>query len=93
MPNVSAMFLVLSRKKFQSYKMGKTYTNKSKKFDDEVTSQRSGKHAKHTNNRKTGGMKTLNSYADEDYDFDDDPFDDEVGIEDEIFIQHNTNTK
>lgn len=68
--------------------MGKTYTNKSKKFDDEVTSGRSGKHARHANNKKTGGMRTLNSYADEDYDLDDDPFDDEIGVEDEIFIQH-----
>lgn len=66
--------------------MGKTYHKNSKRFDDEISSGRSGKHAKHANNRKTGGMKTLNSYADEDYD--DDPFDDEIGISDEIFIQH-----
>lgn len=66
--------------------MGKTYTNKSKKFDDEVTSGRSGKHARHANGRKTGGMRTLNSYVEEE-DIDD-PFDDEVGIVDEIFIQH-----
>lgn len=70
--------------------MGKTYTNKSKKFDDEVSSERSGKHG---TNRKTSGMKTLNNYADEAYDFDDDPFDDDVGIEDEIFIQHIQNDK
>ena len=70
--------------------MGKTYTNKSKKFDDEVSSERSGKQA---TNRKSGGIKTLNNYADEDYDFNDDPFDDDIGIEDEIFIQHIQNDK
>lgn len=71
--------------------MGKTYNNSSRKFDDEISSGRSGKHHKHSNNRKTGGMKTLNSYADEDYDdFDlnDDSFDDEIELSDEIQIQH-----
>ena len=62
----------------------------SKKFDDEVSSGRSGKHAK---NRKSGSIKTLNNHADEDYDFNDDPFDDDIGIEDEIFIQHIQNDK
>ena len=66
--------------------MGKTYHKNSKKFDEEISSQRSGKHSKHANGKKTGGMKTLNSYVEEDYD---DPFVDEVdGINDEIFIQH-----
>ena len=70
--------------------MGRTYNNQSKRFDDEISSQRSGKHHKHSNNRKTGGMKTLNSYVEEEYD---DSFDDEVEIHDEIDIQiqHNTN--
>lgn len=71
--------------------MGKTYNQKSRKFDDEISSQRSGKHAKHANNRKTGGMKTLNSYAEDDYDdFDlnDDSFDEEIELNDEIQIQH-----
>ena len=64
--------------------MGKTY-NKPKQ-DDEFSSGRSGKHRKHANGKKTGGMKTLKSYVEEDYD---DPFVDEVdGITDEIFIQH-----
>ena len=71
--------------------MGKTYHKNSKRFDDEVSSGRSGKHAKHANNRKSGGMRTLNSYADEDIDYDDDPFDDEIGIVDEIFITHTQN--
>jgi hypothetical protein len=68
--------------------MGKTYQKQPKRFEDEPTSGRSGKHAKHSNGRKTGGMKTLNSYVDEDYDL----FDDEVEINDEIQIQHTKNT-
>ena len=75
--------------------MGRTYNKSNQKFDDEVSSGRSGKHAKHTNGKKTGGMKTLNSYVEEDYDFDEDenPFEDDIEIEDEIFIQHTKNTK
>ena len=70
--------------------MGKTY-NQSKKFDDE-SGGRSGKHARHANGKKTGGMRTLNSYVEEDYDFDDTPFDDDVEINDEITIKHTKNT-
>lgn len=68
--------------------MGKTYHKQPKRYEDEQTSGRSGKHAKHSNNRKSGGMKTLNSYVDEDYD----SFDDEVEMTDEIQIQHTKNT-
>jgi hypothetical protein len=64
--------------------MGKTYQKNQKRFDDE-TSGRSGKHANHSNNKKNGGMKTLNSYVEEDYE---DPFEDDFEISDEIFIQH-----
>jgi hypothetical protein len=64
--------------------MGKTYLKNSKSFDDE-SSKRSGKKAKHANNKKSGGMKTLNSYVEEDYD---DPFEEDLEIHDEIFIQH-----
>lgn len=67
--------------------MGKTWTNSSRKYDDEQSSGRSGKHAKHSNNKKSGGMKTLNSYVEEDYD---DPFEDDIELDDKIFIQHNT---
>jgi hypothetical protein len=63
--------------------MGKTYKKQPSKYDEEFTSRRSGKN---TNSRKGGGMKTLNSYVDEE--FDEDPFADDVGLEDEIFIQH-----
>ena len=68
--------------------MGKTYHKQPKRFEDEQTSGRSGKHAKHSNGRKSGGMKTLNIYVDEDYD----SFDDEVELTDEIQIQHTKNT-
>jgi hypothetical protein len=68
--------------------MGKTYHKQPKRFEDEQTSGRSGKHAKHSNGRKSGGMKTLNSYVDEDYD----SFDDDVELTDEIQIQHTKNT-
>jgi hypothetical protein len=68
--------------------MGKTYQKQPKRFEDEQTSGRSGKHAKHSNGRKSGGMKTLNSYVDEDYD----SFEDEVELTDDIQIQHTKNT-
>lgn len=73
--------------------MGKTYHKSSKKFDDEISSQRSGKASKHANGKKTGGMKTLNSYAEDEFDLNDGDFDDGVDIYDEIQIQHNDNTK
>ena len=66
--------------------MGKTFKKFSNRYDDDQSSGRSGKHSKHSNNKKSGGMKTLNSYVEEDYD--DDPFEDEVETNDEIFIQH-----
>ena len=65
--------------------MGKTYLKNSKSFDDESSGKRSGKKTKHATNRKGQGMKTLNSYVEEDYE---DPFEDDFEIQDEIFIQH-----
>ena len=60
--------------------MGKTYNKQ--KTDSEFSGKRSGK----STGKKGGGMKTLNSYVEEEYD---DPFVDEIdGITDEIFIQH-----
>ena len=53
--------------------MGKTYHKNSKKFDEE-SSGRSGKPARHASGKKTGGMRTLNSYVDEEYDLNDDSF-------------------
>lgn len=68
--------------------MGKTYKKQPHRYDDENASGRSGKHAKHSNNKKSGGMKTLNSYVDEDIDLDDDIFDDDIEMADKIDIQH-----
>jgi hypothetical protein len=68
--------------------MGKTYKKQTHRYDDEQSSGRSGKHVKHSNNKKSGGMKTLNSYVDEDIDLDDDIFDDDIEMTDEIDIQH-----
>jgi hypothetical protein len=64
--------------------MGKTYLKNQKSYDEQ-SSGRSGKHANHASGKKTGGMKTLNSYVEEDYE---DPFQDNFGIEDSISIQH-----
>ena len=68
--------------------MGKTYKKQPHRYDDETASGRSGKHANHSNNKKSGGMKTLNSYVEEDIDLDDDIFDDDIEMTDEIDIQH-----
>jgi len=69
--------------------MGKTYKKQSHRYDDDQSSGRSGKHAKHANGKKSGGMKTLNSYVEEDIDFDDeDIFDDDIEMTDDIDIQH-----
>jgi hypothetical protein len=71
--------------------MGKTFKKQNRRYDDEVPSGRSGKHARHANGKKTGGMKTLNSYVeeyDEGFDLNDDAFDDDIEIGDEIYIQH-----
>jgi hypothetical protein len=74
--------------------MGKTYTKNARRFDDDDSSGRSGKHAKHSSGKKSGGMKTLNSYVEQDYDLDDyDPFDDEIEIRDDITIEHTKDTK
>lgn len=68
--------------------MGKTYHKQSTRYDDEFPSKRSSGKTKHSNNRKNGGMRTLNSYVEEDYDFDDDTFDEYIELNDEISIQH-----
>ena len=73
--------------------MGRTYYKSSKRFDETEFGNRSGKPAKHSNGKKTGGMRTINNYVEDDYDLNDEDFDDEVELDDEISIQHNTNTK
>lgn len=61
--------------------MGRTFRKENRDFDDKQ-SGRKGKHHNHSNNRKSGGMRIINDV----YDEDDDYFDDEVGVTDEIFI-------
>lgn len=61
--------------------MGKTVRHQPS-FDDEHQGSRRGKHHRHANNRKTGGMKYINVYEEDE----DDIFDDDVTIEDEIII-------
>jgi len=70
--------------------MGKTYHRQPSNYDDEFSTKRSTKGAKHANNKKTGGMRTLNNYVEEDYDFDldENPFEEDIEVEDEIFIKH-----
>ena len=71
--------------------MGRTYHKSSKSFDDSDFGNRSGKPAKHSNGKKTGGMRTINNYVEDDYDLNDDSFDDEVELDDKIQIQHTKN--
>jgi len=54
--------------------MGRTYHKSSRGFDDAEFGNRLGKPAKHSNGKKTGGMRTINSYVEEDYDDSDDEF-------------------
>jgi len=68
--------------------MGKTYYKSSKGFDDGFSGGRSGKPARHANNRKSGGMRTINSYVEDDYDLNDEDFDDQVDLNDDIQIDH-----
>ena len=70
--------------------MGKTYHKNSKKFDEE-SSGRSGKPARHASGKKTGGMRTLNSYVEEDYDLNNEDFDDDIELDDKIQIDHTKN--
>ena len=76
------------KKNLQSDTMGKTYNKQ--RTDDEFSGKRSGK----STGKKGGGMKTLNSYVEEELDFDDGIFDDDIEMTDEIQIQHiqNDNT-
>lgn len=62
--------------------MGKTYRQERRDYDDSP-SGRKGKHHTHSNNRKTGGMKIINSDVEI---YNDDYFEDDVEITDEITI-------
>lgn len=58
-----------------------------KQFEDEdEVRPHKKKKPKHSKNIRGHGMRVINNYEEDD--FDDDPFDDEIGIEDEIFITH-----
>ena len=48
--------------------MGNTYKRHRSDVDEEFAGKRQGKISKHSNNRKTHGMQTLNNYVE----FDDD---------------------
>lgn len=61
--------------------MGKTYRH-AKQFDDERSNKNRSKPG-HANGKKTGGMRIIN---DPFLDQDDDYFDDDVSITDEIVI-------
>jgi len=69
--------------------MGNTKKNYGSKFDDDE--RKVLKKPKHAMNRKGQGMRVLNTY-DDDYN-DSDSFDDELDVEDEIFIKHTKHTK
>lgn len=73
--------------------MGRTYYKTSKNFDELNFGKHLGKPAKHASGKKTSGMRMLNNYVETDYDLDNDTFNDDVDLKDNISIQHNTNTK
>ena len=64
--------------------MGRTFRKENRDYD-EKQSGRKGKHHSHSNNRKTGGMRIIKDF----YDDDDDLFDDEVHVTDKIRINKN----
>ena len=64
--------------------MGKTSHKHSKKYDDEERSHRN-KGAKHSRNIPGQGMRVINGYYDDE---DDNYFDDELDILDEVTIEH-----
>jgi hypothetical protein len=71
--------------------MGKTY-RKNSSGDDYASN--AGKNRNHANGKKTGGMRTLNSYVEEEDDFEDgDMFNDDVEISDSVQIRHTKHIK
>lgn len=58
--------------------MGKTYRN----FSDDDSRRKKSKQPRHTDGKRSGGMKVVNNF----YDEGDDYFDDGVSIEDTIVI-------
>lgn len=68
--------------------MGKTYRRGDGKggSDEDRQSHRHGKHSRHSNNKKSGGMKIVNPVV---YDEDDDDFRDIIQVKDHIRINKN----
>ena len=69
--------------------MGKT-NHKGNRYDDEDRGKKNSRGAKHSRNVPGQGMRVINSWYEEE---DDDYFDDNVGVEDEIEIVLNKNTR
>lgn len=65
--------------------MGRTL-HKQRTFDDDDRSKKNSRGTKHSRNIPGQGMRVINSLYGEDYD--DDNFDDDVEISDEISIVH-----
>ena len=59
-------------------------------FDDDDRGHKKHK-PKHSRNIRGEGIRVINSYDEDDYE--DDPFEDELGFEDEIFITHIKDTR
>lgn len=60
--------------------MGKTYRRDGRGYDEKQSGKK-GKHHTHSNGKKYGGMRVINSpYGDDDF------FDDDVEIQDDIVI-------
>ena len=62
------------------------------KFDDDDRQTYKKHKPKHARNIPGRGMKVINSYDVDDYE-DDDAFDDDIGVYDEISITHIKNTR
>lgn len=60
--------------------MGNTHKRHRSDVEEEFAGKRQGKISKHSNNRKTHGMKTLNNYVEFDHE--------NVVIESDEVIQH-----
>lgn len=61
--------------------MGNTYKRHRSDVEEEFAGKRQGKISRHSNNRKTHGMPTLNNYVELDYE-------DLVVLESDEIIQH-----
>lgn len=69
--------------------MGKT-THKTNRYEEEDRSRKNSRGAKHSRNIPGQGMRVINNWYEED---EDDYFDDDVGVEDEVEIVLNKNTR